>query len=89
MICYILEIVEHEIYGVCLRYLPFEVSLEETYPAAEVLDQFAEFFENQVDILRATLKLKSKFIELVEKNSELKMVSLSDWAGLGGKKIKF
>lgn len=78
-----LDSIEHSIYGTCLRFSPFEFSVYET-PQLENFQLFAEFFENQVDILRATVKQKAVFTELVENNPLLKLVELHDWAGLGG-----
>ena len=75
---------DHQIYGTCIRYCPFELSLGETVPSTEILEQFAEFFENQVDILKATVHQKAVFINLVEKSPVLRLVELAEWAGLGG-----
>lgn len=80
-----LALVDHTIYGTCIRYCPFELGVGENVPTSEVLAMFAEFFEMQVDILNATVEKKAVFVELVEKSPVLRLVELADdWAGLGG-----
>lgn len=78
-----LENIDHSIYGTCLRFCPFDSAGYDT-PPLETFEQFAVFFECQIDILRATVKQKPEFIEMVEKNPVLRLVELNDWAGLGG-----
>lgn len=80
-----LSLLDHPIYGTCIRYSPFELSLGEKVPSQEVLADFYEFFEAQSDILCATIQKKQIFNELVESSKVLRLVQLSDdWAGLGG-----
>uniref|UniRef100_A0A1B0G4K0 Pyridoxal-dependent decarboxylase domain-containing protein 1 n=1 Tax=Glossina morsitans morsitans TaxID=37546 RepID=A0A1B0G4K0_GLOMM len=78
------EVVEHATHGNCIRYCPLELRLGEQPPTAENIEQFAENLESHVDILRATIKHKATFIDLVEKNGVLRLVNLPEWAGMGG-----
>uniref|UniRef100_A0A1A9W408 Pyridoxal-dependent decarboxylase domain-containing protein 1 n=1 Tax=Glossina brevipalpis TaxID=37001 RepID=A0A1A9W408_9MUSC len=78
------EVVEHATYGNCIRYCALELRLGEQPPTAQNIEQFAENLELHVDILRATVKHKAKFIDLVEKNDVLRLVNLPEWAGMGG-----
>ncbi|KAM7349299.1 pyridoxal-dependent decarboxylase domain-containing protein 1 [Cochliomyia hominivorax] len=78
------EIIEHAVYGTCIRYCPLELSLGEQPPTAENLENFAQSLETHVDILRATIKHKATFMHLVEKSDVLRLVNLPEWAGMGG-----
>lgn len=80
-----LSLLDHPIYGTCIRYSPFELSLGERVPSIEIFTEFYEFFESQSDILCATIEKKQLFNDLVENSKVLRLVHLSDdWAGLGG-----
>lgn len=80
-----LSLMDHPIYGTCIRYSPFELSLGEKVPSLEIFTEFYEFFEAQSDILCATIQKKQIFHNLVENSKVLRLVQLSDdWAGLGG-----
>lgn len=79
-----LEIREHPIHGTCIRFCPFELNLAETVPSIEQLEMLEDCLENQIDILRATVKHKATLNRLVEKSDVLRLVQLYDWAGLGG-----
>ena len=80
-----LSLMDHPIYGTCIRYSPFEMSLGEKVPTKEIFAEFYEFFEAQSDILCATIEKKQIFHDLVENSKVLRLVQLSDdWAGLGG-----
>lgn len=78
------EIVDHQIHGTCIRFCPLELGLGEVVPAIDQLEQVAVCLETQVDILRATVKHRSTLTRLVDKSDVLRLVSLNDWAGLGG-----
>lgn len=80
-----LSLMDHPIYGTCIRYSPLELSLGEKVPSTEILTEFYEFFEAQSDILCATTQKKQVFNDLVESSKVLRLVQMSDdWAGLGG-----
>lgn len=79
-----LEIREHPIHGTCIRFCPFELNLAETVPSIEQLEMLEDCLDNQIDILRATVKHKATLNRLVEKSDVLRLVQLYDWAGLGG-----
>lgn len=79
-----LEIREHPIHGTCIRFCPLELGLADTVPSIEHLEALEECLENQIDILRATVKHKATLNRLVEQSSVLRLVPLYDWAGLGG-----
>lgn len=79
-----LEIREHSIHGTCIRFCPLELGLADTVPSIEHLEALEECLENQIDILRATVKHKATLNRLVERSSVLRLVPLFDWAGLGG-----
>lgn len=79
-----LEIREHPIHGTCIRFCPFELNLAETVPSIEQLEMLEDCLDNQIDILRATVKHKATLNRLVEKSEVLRLVQLYDWAGLGG-----
>lgn len=79
-----LEIREHPIHGTCIRFCPFELGLADTVPSVEQLEILEECLENQIDILRATVKHKATLNRLVEQSSVLRLVPLAEWAGLGG-----
>lgn len=79
-----LEIVDHQIYGTCIRFCPLELGLGDTAPSLEMLENVASCLEAQIEILRATVKHRGTLNKLVEKNEVLRLVHLTDWAGLGG-----
>lgn len=79
-----LEIREHPIHGTCIRFCPLELGLADTVPSVEQLELLEECLDNQIDILRATVKHKATLNRLVEQSSVLRLVPLYDWAGLGG-----
>lgn len=79
-----LEIVEHKLFGTCIRYCPLELSMGEQIPNIENLENFAASFEQQTDILQATIRHKATFNRLVEESKNLRLINLPDWAGLGG-----
>lgn len=79
-----LEIREHPIHGTCIRFCPLELGLADTVPSIEQLESLEDCLENQIDILRATVKHKATLNRLVEQSSVLRLVPLYDWAGLGG-----
>lgn len=79
-----LEIVEHKLYGTCIRYCPLELSMGEQIPNIENLENFAACFDQQTDILQATIRHKATFNRLVEESEVLRLINLPDWAGLGG-----
>ncbi|XP_030381292.1 pyridoxal-dependent decarboxylase domain-containing protein 1 [Scaptodrosophila lebanonensis] len=78
------EVIEHPTHGGCIRYCPLELGLGEQPPTSENLESFAQSLETHVDILRATIKHKARFIHLVEKSDVLRLVPLPEWAGMGG-----
>lgn len=71
-----LEMREHPIHGTCIRFCPFESGLGEIIPSIEQLEVLEDCLENQIDILRATLKHKATLHRLVEKSSVLRLVPL-------------
>lgn len=79
-----LEIREHSVHGTCIRFCPLELGLADTVPSIEHLEALEECLDNQIDILRATVKHKATLNRLVEQSSVLRLVPLYDWAGLGG-----
>lgn len=79
-----LEIREHPIHGTCIRFCPLELGLADTVPSIEQLEMLEDCLDNQIDILRATVKHKASLNRLVEQSSVLRLVPLYDWAGLGG-----
>ncbi|XP_039498519.1 pyridoxal-dependent decarboxylase domain-containing protein 1 [Drosophila santomea] len=78
------EVIEHPTHGSCIRYCPLELGLGEQPPSSENLESFAQSLEAHVDILRATIKHKARFIHLVERSEVLRLVPLPEWAGMGG-----
>ncbi|XP_068154719.1 pyridoxal-dependent decarboxylase domain-containing protein 1 [Drosophila tropicalis] len=78
------EVIEHPTHGSCIRYCPLELGLGEQPPSSENLESFAQSLEAHVDILRATIKHKARFIHLVEHSDVLRLVPLPEWAGMGG-----
>ncbi|KAH8335853.1 hypothetical protein KR074_005678 [Drosophila pseudoananassae] len=78
------EVIEHPTHGSCIRYCPLELGLGEQPPSSENLESFAQSLEAHVDILRATIKHKARFIHLVERSDVLRLVPLPEWAGMGG-----
>lgn len=79
-----LEIVDHQIYGTCIRFCPLELGLGDSAPSLEMLENVASCLEAQIEILRATVKHRGTLNRLVERNEVLRLVHLTDWAGLGG-----
>jgi len=77
-------VIEHPTHGSCIRYCPLELGLGEQPPSSENLESFAQSLEAHVDILRATIKHKARFIHLVERSEVLRLVPLPEWAGMGG-----
>lgn len=78
-----LEIREHPNHGTCIRFCPLELGLADTVPSIEQLELLEDCLDNQIDILRATVKHKATLNRLVEKSDVLRLVPLYDWAGLG------
>ncbi|XP_033169088.1 pyridoxal-dependent decarboxylase domain-containing protein 1 [Drosophila mauritiana] len=78
------EVIEHPTHGSCIRYCPLELGLGEQPPSSENLESFAQSLDAHVDILRATIKHKARFIHLVERSEVLRLVPLPEWAGMGG-----
>lgn len=79
-----LEIREHPLHGTCIRFCPLELGLADTVPSIEQLESLEDCLDNQIDILRATVKHKATLNRLVEQSTVLRLVPLYDWAGLGG-----
>lgn len=73
---------EHATDGTCIRYCPLESHFGEI--TEEDKHNFKTNFESHIDILKATVKHKAKFMQLVEKNKVLHFINLPDWAGIGG-----
>ncbi|XP_023179541.2 pyridoxal-dependent decarboxylase domain-containing protein 1 [Drosophila hydei] len=78
------EVIEHPTHGSCIRYCPLELGLGEQPPSSENLESFAQSLEAHVDILRATIKHKARFMHLVDRSEVLRLVPLPEWAGMGG-----
>ncbi|XP_062536659.1 pyridoxal-dependent decarboxylase domain-containing protein 1 [Armigeres subalbatus] len=78
-----LEIINHPVYGTCIRYSPFAPGYGELLPLTEVIENVAQFIDAQIEILMATVKHKSRFNKLVEESPVLRLIELNDWAGLG------
>lgn len=78
------EIRDHPIHGTCIRFCPLELGLSDSVPSIEQLEILEECLDNQIDILRATVKHKATLNRLVEQSDVLRLVPLYDWAGLGG-----
>lgn len=79
-----LEIVDLPGHGTCLRFCPFEMALGQTVPQQEHVERFAECLDSQLEVLRATVKHRGSMNRLVAKSEVLRLVPLTDWAGLGG-----
>lgn len=78
-----LEIINHSLYGSCIRYSPFAPGYGELLPLSEVIESVGQFIEAQIEILLATVKHKSRFNQLVVESPVLRLIELNDWAGLG------
>lgn len=78
------EIVDVPGYGTSLRYCPFEMALGQKLPQKLHLDQLAVCLDSQLEVLKATVKHRGSLNRLVEKSEVLRLVLLTDWAGLGG-----
>ncbi|XP_055616087.1 pyridoxal-dependent decarboxylase domain-containing protein 1 [Toxorhynchites rutilus septentrionalis] len=78
-----LEIINHPVYGTCIRYSPFAPGYGELLPLNEVIENVAQFIEAQIEILTATVKHRNRFNKLVEESPVLRLIELNDWAGLG------
>lgn len=78
-----LEIINHPVYGTCIRYSPFAPGYGELLPLTEIIENVAQFIDAQIEILMATVKHKSRFNQLVEESPVLRLIELNDWAGLG------
>lgn len=79
-----LEIVDLPGHGTCLRFCPFETALGQVAPQREHMERLAECLDTQLEVLRATVKHRGTLNRMVEKSDVLRLVNLSDWAGLGG-----
>lgn len=79
-----LEIVDHQLHGTCIRFCPLELGLGDTVPAIDQIEQIVGNLEAQIEILRATVKHRVTLNRLVDKSDVLRLVTLNDWAGLGG-----
>lgn len=79
-----LETVSHPVYGTFLRYCPFEFGVGELIPSNEHIEMFTESLLVQLEILITTVRSKAVLKNIVEKVDCLRLVSLPNWAGLGG-----
>ena len=79
-----LELVDHPIHGTCMRFCPLELGLGDTVPNIEIIENFSSCLDGQIDILRATVRHRITFNQLVEQSDVLRLINLPDWAGLGG-----
>ncbi|KAL0278386.1 UNVERIFIED_CONTAM: hypothetical protein PYX00_000223 [Menopon gallinae] len=75
------EMCELDYAGLVLRICPLEAIIPIN---SENLEVFFNCLEQQLDILSATVRLKSTFQELVRSNPRLELVEMEGWAGLGG-----
>ncbi|XP_055606097.1 pyridoxal-dependent decarboxylase domain-containing protein 1 [Uranotaenia lowii] len=78
-----LEIINHPVYGTCIRYSPFSPGYGDLLPLDEAIENVAQFIDAQIEILMATVRHKSRFNQLVEESTVLRLIELNDWAGLG------
>lgn len=78
------EIVDHPTHGTCIRYCPLELGLSDSVPLAEHLECVDASLDGQIEILRATVRHRGTLMRFVESCDVLRMVPLSEWAGLGG-----
>jgi len=76
-----LDIIDIDESGYALRFSPIDFKC---FPSAETMDRFLECFDQQLEILNATVLHKSTLVQIVEKSEELQLVELPGWAGLGG-----
>lgn len=79
-----IEIVDHQVHGTCIRFCPLELGLGDSVPSIEALENVASCLQNQIEILRSTVRHRVTLNHLVETSEVLRLVTLSDWAGLGG-----
>ena len=79
-----LEIIDHNVHGTCIRFCPLELGFGASVPDADQLEHIADCIEEHIEILRSTVKQRGTLKRLVEKNNILRLVTLSDWQGLGG-----
>lgn len=78
-----LELVQLETAGLVLRWSPIEGPETHHITMAHV-DLFIHSLHHQLDILNATVKQRKTFTELVASASNLQLVDIPGWAGLGG-----
>ena len=64
-----------------VNFFPMAVAVFET--TREDLEQFFECLEHHVQILDATVGMRSDFQDIVESQDNLHLVHLPTWAGLG------
>lgn len=79
-----MEIIELPNHGTCIRFCPLQLGVGELPPTEEYLTNFASCIDAQVEILRATVKHRQTFNQLVQEHPSLQLIDLEDWAGLGG-----
>lgn len=72
-----LEIIELPSHGTCIRFCPLELGVGELPPNDEYLANFAGCIDAQVEILRATVKHRQTFNQLVTDSPVLQLIELS------------
>lgn len=78
-----LELVQLETAGLVLRWSPLEGPDTHHITLAD-LDHLIDSLHHQLDILNATVEQRKTFTELVSSATNLQLVEIPGWAGLGG-----
>ncbi|KAL3876662.1 hypothetical protein ACJMK2_034467 [Sinanodonta woodiana] len=77
-----IHMVEIEKEGVCIRFAPLE-SAPVLGTTKEDVEKFISVLKQQLKILDATVSSREKFRMIIEAQNNLRMVEISNWAGLG------
>nr|CAH0105235.1 unnamed protein product [Daphnia galeata] len=77
-----MDIIDVDESGYALRFSPYDCK---SFPTMENLTKFLENFDQQLEILNATVQHKKTLNKIIEvSGGELQLVELPGWAGLGG-----
>ncbi|KAK3601847.1 hypothetical protein CHS0354_041770 [Potamilus streckersoni] len=77
-----IQMVEIEKEGVCIRFAPLE-SAQVLGTTKEDVQKFLSVLKKHLIILNATVTSREKFRMIIEVQNNLRMVEISNWAGLG------
>ncbi|XP_076443203.1 putative pyridoxal-dependent decarboxylase domain-containing protein 2 [Babylonia areolata] len=78
----VVEIVEVEKEGVCIRFSPLETAQAKGTTEKDV-EEFVNSLLSNLSVLNASTKQRKVFQSMVQSQPNLSLVSLSNWAGLG------